>query len=302
MNIPLYLLRILIYIYDNQSICISWNGIYSQSFTTSNGIRQGSVLSPWLFNIYMNDLSVCLNQLNCGCMINNLLFNHILYADDIVLLCPCYKGMQKLIDICDLYSKKFDITFNVEKTKCLYIRPPLYKRFEFPSFSLNNKEIEFVPEYKYLGHIITDDISDNADIARQTSLLYARGNVLIRNFDKCSLNVKIKLFMTYICNIYCSYLWVHYRVKPWNDIRIAYNNLFRKFFHIPRHINNVTVSVSEAMHERDIPCFAEVANKCVSSFVHRIYLSDNSLFASFMNSDFYFLSPTLSVWRNRNMF
>ena len=126
---------------------------------------------------------------------------------------------------------------------------------------MNNKEIEFVPEYKYLGHIITDDISDNADIARQTSLLYARGNVLIRNFYKCSLNVKIKLFMTYICNIYCSYLWVHYRVKPWNDIRIAYNNLL--LFHIPRLINNVTVSVSEAMHERDIPCFAEVAKKCV---------------------------------------
>ena len=49
-------------------------------------VRQGGVLSPQLFAIYMDDLSVCLTQCKAGCHLNETVTNHVMYADDICLI------------------------------------------------------------------------------------------------------------------------------------------------------------------------------------------------------------------------
>ena len=67
----------------------------------SNGVRQGGILSPILFNIYVDDLSAKLINLKIGCKINDVYVNHLMYADDTVLIAPSYAAMQKLIDCCN---------------------------------------------------------------------------------------------------------------------------------------------------------------------------------------------------------
>ena len=54
----------------------------SESFNVSNGVRQGGILSPYLFNLYMDDLSGRLKEIYAGCKIANMVINHLLYADD----------------------------------------------------------------------------------------------------------------------------------------------------------------------------------------------------------------------------
>ena len=84
-------IRLLAYWYTSQTFVIGWNNILSDPFTVSNGVRQGSILSPTLFSIYLDSLSVKLSESGVGCTFNSKCFNHLVYADDTVLLAPSLK-------------------------------------------------------------------------------------------------------------------------------------------------------------------------------------------------------------------
>ncbi len=57
----------------------------SQPFLVSNGVHQGGILSPYLFNIYMDDLSKNAFACKTGCINGLVLLNHLMYADDLVI-------------------------------------------------------------------------------------------------------------------------------------------------------------------------------------------------------------------------
>ena len=98
-GVPGYIVRLLVFWYTNQKMCVRWGNVYSDYFGVSNGVRQGSILSPLLFNLYMDDLSDRLNKLKIGCCINGIVVNHIMYADDLVLIAPSVAGMNKILKL-----------------------------------------------------------------------------------------------------------------------------------------------------------------------------------------------------------
>ena len=55
--ISVIIIRILMFCHCKQEICIKWDNRTSTCFTITNGVRQGGILSPTLFSIYMDDLS-----------------------------------------------------------------------------------------------------------------------------------------------------------------------------------------------------------------------------------------------------
>ena len=56
-------------------------------------------MSPKLFAIDVDDLTLSLMKSKIGCMLDEVCFNHIFYADDLCLLAPCAIALQKLLDI-----------------------------------------------------------------------------------------------------------------------------------------------------------------------------------------------------------
>ena len=83
----------------------------SEAFNVSNGVRQGEILSPYLVNIYMDDLSYKLKKKYASCKIANMIINHLFYADDLVLMCPSQRGLEELLDICEKYAAENDVLF-----------------------------------------------------------------------------------------------------------------------------------------------------------------------------------------------
>ena len=211
-------------------MCVRWGNVTSGSFNVSNGVRQGGILSPLFFNIYIDDLSVKLNSLNIGCIAKQLLINHLMYADDLVLISPSTAGLQKLLDICQRFGLDHDIIFNPKKSAVMLFKPKDAIQLNSPNFTLNSESISIVKEYNYLGCTICDDLSDEKDIDRQKRKLYGQGNTIIRKFSMCSLDVKITLFRSYCTPMYCAQLWC--RFKPSSNRKGALSKLFVAYHNI----------------------------------------------------------------------
>ena len=139
--------------YENQTMSVRWGNILSESFQVSNGVRQGGILSSYLFNVYIDDLSSRLNGLAIGCALGDLLINHLMYADDLVLISPSTRGLSKLIDECQKYGIEFDILYNPLKSAVMFIKPKFMTKINMPTFKISNENINVVHEYTYLGHI-----------------------------------------------------------------------------------------------------------------------------------------------------
>ena len=80
-------------------------------FHVRNGVRQGGVLSPRLFNVYVNELSECLNKSGIGGSMKGAIINHMLYmyADDICIISLSLAGSQQLLYTCSGYTVNFMI-------------------------------------------------------------------------------------------------------------------------------------------------------------------------------------------------
>ncbi len=98
-NISLLVLRLFLYIYTNQSLQVKWVNHCSDRFKAQNGAKQGGLLSPILFAVYMDGLLVCLRDNGLGCHIGQYLVGGVGFADDLKLLAPSNKGLQNVVYI-----------------------------------------------------------------------------------------------------------------------------------------------------------------------------------------------------------
>jgi len=114
-RIPETLLELLETLLSGCFSCVKWNNVWSRVFGIDFGVRQGSVLSPFLFALYIDDLGkLCNSQI--GCFI-------ILYDDDILLISPSVVCLEQLLHACERELKWLDMSINLNKSCCLRIGP-----------------------------------------------------------------------------------------------------------------------------------------------------------------------------------
>jgi len=92
---------------------VKWGTNYSSHFTVTNGVRQGGVLSPYLFAVYLDELSEQLGSAKVRCTVGNMVVNQPMFVDDICVFSPIINGLQRLLDICGDYVAEHNITFNM---------------------------------------------------------------------------------------------------------------------------------------------------------------------------------------------
>ena len=288
-NTPAYIVRILAFWYSTQSLTVRWGNTYSNNFLVSNGVKQKEILSPRLFNIYMNDLSVLLNDSNIGGKIGGILVNHLCYADDMCLISLSSRGMSQLLEICSNFAISHSLTNSQYQKINVYVFTHKSINFVKPSFMLNNNVIPYVENCKYLGIVIHLQ-SDLYDIKRQIRKFYANTNMLLRKL--CSYQVKCNLFRSYCANMYCPYFWFNKSKTCLKKLQVCYNNSLRRLLKIPKRS-----SASEMFVNLNIPAFGELLRKCVFGFCFRLdNCKINNIIGSIARSSVVYNSKCWQWW------
>ena len=126
---------------------------------------------------------------------------------------------------------------------------------------------------------------------RQRGICYARCNSLIRNFSSCncSLNVKVKLFKTFCCIMYCCQIWSPYKKGTVRKLQVGYNHAFRRSMKYDR-----TCSASGMFVANNVMSFNEILRKSLYNFKQRVTKSNNII----VNHVYNFTRATSTIWKN----
>ena len=162
--LPLVILRFWLSWYGSQECLVRWGLCSLASFGVSNGVHQGSILSPFLFVLYLDGLLSELVECGVGCHWGNLFAGRLCYADAIVLLAPCPSALRMMLDICCDYASCHGLELNASETQLI-----CFRQFSWCSSSvLNGLQLHFSDEVSHLGHILTFNLHNKNDIIRAT--------------------------------------------------------------------------------------------------------------------------------------
>ena len=145
-----------------------WNpaGPSTRPIPTYIGVKQGCVLVPTLFNIYINYLVKKLSETNSHPpKLAHRPLSVLLYADDATLLSWTCIGLRRLLRTLDIYCTSEKLVLNYTKSQVLVFTQKLTKH----QWHLNGHPIEQVKSYKYLGVIFQSSISWRIPISNITA-------------------------------------------------------------------------------------------------------------------------------------
>lgn len=154
--------------YNSTNAHVSFNGCNSFTFKVCRGMRQGSILSPYLFNIFLDDLLVELKAQPEGIRVHDLILNSCAYADDVTLFCATVPGLQKLIDMCVHYANKFRFKFGHQKSQCIVFGKSPFKNP--PQWHLGGQLIETKNQVNILGVTLSESLQSSIHIEKRISL------------------------------------------------------------------------------------------------------------------------------------
>ena len=93
-KISFFIIKVIVNWYSKMFASVIWNGAFSNMFPIKSGVMQGSILSPSLFNLYVDVIIVALSKVGYGCIVRQICMGCIVYADDIILLSASIVALQ----------------------------------------------------------------------------------------------------------------------------------------------------------------------------------------------------------------
>ena len=104
---------------ENDKRDVSYGAEFSatEMFELNTGVRQGCVMSPVLFSLFINGLAKEINKRTKGICVGDRKVRLLMYADDIVLMSETKRDLQNMLDVVTTYSKKWRFRLNLKKGK-----------------------------------------------------------------------------------------------------------------------------------------------------------------------------------------
>ena len=115
--VPITVAKFLIKLYLLGEASTKYKGITAPSFNLSQGVRQGSILSPYLYNIYTEDIIDTIQKMNIGTYLPGSINISLIAFADLILLSPNLKQLQLMLSQCERFGLKNGLRFDDSKTQ-----------------------------------------------------------------------------------------------------------------------------------------------------------------------------------------
>ena len=233
----------LVYSYmSNRFQTVFLNETTSSPLAVNQGVPQGSVLGPLLFNLYINDLPLVVQY----CKVR-------MYADDVQLTIDCHENnIASCINHlnCDLknisdWANSNNLSLNPAKSQCLLVSKTSIDTSNLPPVKINDQHISYVSEAKNLGVVFTSKLSWNTHILRSIGKVYGMLRSIWSQKHCTPFRTRLLLCKTYLmptilygCELYANCDSIHER-----KLNILFNNVARYVFNRRRfdHISDASI-------------------------------------------------------------
>jgi hypothetical protein len=169
--------------HNNVTFSVNLSDGLTDTFKSSIGVKQGCILIPTIFSLYINDLADSFGN-DCDPLdLNGKLVSCLLYADDIVLLSESAQGLQNLLNKVKMFCDKWNLQVNINKSEVMIFNKS-GKILKGHNFLYDGNTVSLVNEYKYLGIIFKPS---GTIFCIRKSLCSENMNVVlhIKLFDSC---------------------------------------------------------------------------------------------------------------------
>ena len=133
------------------------NSYLLEPILISLGLKQGCNLSPILFNLFIEDIKNIFDHDCFPTRLDDQEINHLLYADDMIILSLTKEGLQECLNRLSVYCQKWGLEINLDKLYLIYIMIIFNQSGRIPRnihFTHDNNVITIVQKYKYLRTVI----------------------------------------------------------------------------------------------------------------------------------------------------
>ena len=214
-------------------------------FDSDIGVKQGCVLSPILFSLYMNELAKSLELHDLGIRLSrNILISGLFFADDVVLLAENEQMLKHMLYLTADFGTRLKLKFNESKSKILVVGKKLDPTRKWEMGELRLEECD---SYKYLGIHIARNLNDNKHISetlKKANRIAAacKSTILGHNgFNRFTYGDTLwNSIITPSLNYGCS-IWVPSSIKDKNHLESTQFQFGKFLFRAPNGTSKATV-------------------------------------------------------------
>ena len=273
--------------YNNDNCCIRVGDKITNAFMINQGVKQGCVLSPLLFNIFLSDLPELLTSPECRPvrLANSECLGGLFWADDVIMLSESDEGLSEMLTKLGNYSRQNYIEINISKTKAMVFNKS--GRFYRNAYKLGEGFISSTNTYKYLGFIFTPSGEINSglkDLKDRGLRAYYKLKQGLGQYFRLHINTTIFLFNTLIKPIllYAADFWGCLKMPRNNPIANAHLRICKDLLGVQRQTTNIGVLLELG----EIPISIYAKKQCIKNF-RRIHIkkANRILLASVENSN-----------------
>ena len=210
----------------------------SRIFPMAQGVRQGGVLSPILFSIYVDGVLVKLNEIGLGCHLQGMVISAIMYADDVILFSPSVRLLQQLVALCEQEFNEINLKFNV--LKCTAMRIGVRHKCDAKElYDLSDNSIQWVNEMKYLGVVLKHGMNLKINVHQNKVKYFRAFNAIFAKLGSSgNPDTLVHLIKSHCLSVLLYNLEaVHLSISNLNDLCFSLNRSYVKIFHVNDKIN-----------------------------------------------------------------